>query len=512
MAIKPHKTPYEWLGIGAIVLASILLLWPLFRQGFFVTDDGDWMIIRLSAFYQSLAEGQFPVRFLGRLYHNYGYPVANFLYPGFLYVGSFVRLFGFSYVDVIKIVLSISVVGSAVVLYATLRKKFQLFEATAGAVSFVLSPYVVFDLYKRGSVGELFAFLPASILFYGIVSNVLWVIPIATAVLIISHNSLALLFLGVFLLFSFMQNKRFLYIKSIAIGIGMATFFWLPALLERRFVLFDSVRVADSFSYFIQLHQWPLLGVGFIGSLVLLFFAKHKVTVFEKTSAVITLCSVALALPISTFIWKLIPQLSFYVQFPFRFLSVASFIGAFTVSSTLSVVPKKIKGVVVFILTGLLVYIALLSQSAIVYVDHGEGYYSTNEATTTVMNEYMPLWVQTIQTTRAAQKVEVLSGDAEFFSEKETVQRIDGIIDAKAESLISINTIYYPGWGVALNGVLTPIEYNNPNGVMHITVPKGKYRLEASFRETGFRLVTDIISLGFIILYFEWMIRMKFKP
>ena len=78
MTIKPHKTPYEWLGIGAILLASILLLWPLFYRGFFVTDDGDWMIIRLSAFYQSLAEGQFPVRFLGRLYHNYGYPVANF--------------------------------------------------------------------------------------------------------------------------------------------------------------------------------------------------------------------------------------------------------------------------------------------------------------------------------------------------------------------------------------------------------------------------------------------------
>ena len=212
------------------------------------------------------------------------------------------------------------------------------------------------------------------------------------------------------------------------------------------------------------------------------------------------------------FVWKLIPQLSFYVQFPYRFLSLASFIGAFTVSSMLSFVPNKIKGIVVFILTCSLVYIVLVSQSAIVYVDHGEGYYSTNEATTTVKNEYMPRWVQTIQTIRAAQKVEVLSGDAEFFSSQDTVQRIDGIIDAKAESLISINTIYYPGWGVALNGVLTPIEYKNPYGVMHITVPKGKHRLEASFRETGFRLVADIISLGFIILYIEWMIRMKFKP
>ena len=129
--------------------------------------------------------------------------------------------------------LSISVVGSAVVLYLTLRKKYHLLEATVGAISFVLSPYVVFDLFKRGSVGELFAFLPASILFYGIVSNVLWVIPVATAVLLVSHNSLALLFLGVFLLFSFMQSKRFLYIKSIGIGIGMATFFLAAGALRK---------------------------------------------------------------------------------------------------------------------------------------------------------------------------------------------------------------------------------------------------------------------------------------
>lgn len=70
---------------------------PLMRSGFFITDDGEWMIIRLSAFYQSLADGQFPVRFLGRLNNSYGYPVSNFLYPGFLYLGSLLHILGASF-------------------------------------------------------------------------------------------------------------------------------------------------------------------------------------------------------------------------------------------------------------------------------------------------------------------------------------------------------------------------------------------------------------------------------
>ncbi len=103
--------------IAVIVLVCI----PLFRPGFFVSDDGGWMVIRLSAFYQSLREGQFPVRFLGRLNHGYGYPVANFLYPGYMYIGSVIHFLGFSFVNTVKIILAGSVVVGTVLTYAGLK-------------------------------------------------------------------------------------------------------------------------------------------------------------------------------------------------------------------------------------------------------------------------------------------------------------------------------------------------------------------------------------------------------
>src|SRR3989339_992755 len=126
--------------IFLIIVLVIIVLYPLLKSGFIVTDDGDWMIIRLSAFYQSLREGQFPVRFLGRLNNSYGYPVANFMYPGFLYIGSFLHAMGLSFIDSVKAIFAGSLAGAAFFLYGWLRKYFRPFSSTAGAIGFIFLP------------------------------------------------------------------------------------------------------------------------------------------------------------------------------------------------------------------------------------------------------------------------------------------------------------------------------------------------------------------------------------
>ncbi|MEK7577155.1 MAG: hypothetical protein AAB492_00870 [Patescibacteria group bacterium] len=503
--MKKRKTYGFLIGFAGVIAVSIVLLWPLFRHGFFITDDGDWMVIRLSAFYQSLADGQFPVRFLGRLYHNYGYPVSNFLYPGFLYVGSFFRFLGFSFVDVIKIIFAISIIGSGSFLYLALRKKYETLSSLGGAASFVLSPYVTFDVFTRGSVGEIFAFLPASMLLYGIMAHVYWIVPIATAVLILGHNSLALLFVAPLWLLVGLQPKPWVFIKGMIIGVGMATFFWLPALFERRFVIFDRVSVADTFTYFITVKNWWLLGVGVLAALYILFIRRAKFTAFERACAIIVLLASILSLPISAVLWSSVPSLSSFIQFPYRFLSVSTMIGAVGISAAMSLVQKKSRIYIFIIMLIALGGYTLFQQTKIRYSDRIEGYYSTNEGTTTVKNEYMPRWVQVIQTTRASKKVEVHSGDATYFSGKETPQYIDGIVEARSDSIVQINTIYYPGWGVTIDGKLTPIDYTNTHGVMRVNVSAGSRKLEASFRETGFRLITDIISFAFGVMYLVWI-------
>ena len=156
----------SWVAIAAIIALSCIVLWPLARAGFYVTDDGEWMVIRLSAFYQSLREGQFPVRFLGRLNHSYGYPVPNFLYPGYLYIGSLLHLLGASFVDSVKLVMAAAVVGTAVIIFFWIRRSRSYVSALVGVASFLFAPYLAFDLYVRGSVGEVLSLLPASLVFY----------------------------------------------------------------------------------------------------------------------------------------------------------------------------------------------------------------------------------------------------------------------------------------------------------------------------------------------------------
>ena len=63
-----------------LVLALISIL-PLLPSGFYKSHDGELHLARIAAYSQALKHGQFPVRWLPRLNHGYGYPVANFLYP-----------------------------------------------------------------------------------------------------------------------------------------------------------------------------------------------------------------------------------------------------------------------------------------------------------------------------------------------------------------------------------------------------------------------------------------------
>src|SRR3989344_2018785 len=177
-----------------LFLLLIPSVYSLFLPGFFQSDDGEWMVIRFSAFYQALADGQFPVRFLGRLNFGYGYPVADFLYPGFMYLATPLQILGLGFVNSIKIILLISMVGGAIFTFAWLSKLFDKTSALIGSIFFAYTPYHLFDLYKRGSVGE--------VLSIGILPFILWQLErksvfwtvIGIFLLILAHNTLAVLF------------------------------------------------------------------------------------------------------------------------------------------------------------------------------------------------------------------------------------------------------------------------------------------------------------------------------
>lgn len=497
------------LPLGVIIIVSFIVLFPLFRPGFILTDDGSWMVVRLSAFYQSLREGQFPVRFLGRLNYSYGYPVSNFLYPGFMYVGSLFKFLGLSFVDSVKFIIIISVFGSGVLVRQWLRTYFGSLASTIGAVSFLTAPYLLFDIYKRGSVGEIFAFLWAALSFYSIARDKRWVFSLSVFFLILSHNSLAVLFIITNVLY-LMAVKRFSrYILPLALGVGMATFFWLPAIYERRFVIFDRIVISDPRDYLSNRNLWWLVGAtGVLAAIASVFRRqKHSLRPFFFWTFVLT---ASMTLPISVFLWQS-KMLTMLFQFPFRFLSVSVLAASFLVACVIHAYPK-LRYVLSWAVILLCAFQVGVAGRFVAYESFPEGYYTTNEATTTVHDEYLPIWVTQKPHQRAKEKLEFHAGGGTITQNRVTTQYIDASIQASEDSILQINTVYYPGWGVTLDEKLVPIDQANALGVMRLVVPKGQHRIVASFRETVFRFIADIVSVVSLLLFILFAVRVRPKP
>lgn len=481
-----------------IILVSIFVLWPFFHKGFFVSDDGEWMVIRLSAFYQSLRDGQFPTRFLDRLNAGYGYPVANFLYPGFLYLGSILHVMGFSFVNSVKLIFIGSIIGSACFLYGFLRKRFELWPSVFGVWSFLLAPYVGYDMYVRGSVGEILSFFPVTAFLYGTATGKKWLLAPSVAFLLISHNSLGLLFF-VLILSYVLFTKSWDVISHMFLGIGMAAFFWFPALYERRFVMFDTTVVSQVSQYFISQHTSYLIGPLFFLSLLgsLFFIKRRRIDVFFIVLFIIMLLLVT-SLSSPVWQWRSFAKL---FQFPFRFLALGIISGPWLVALFSEYIAKKKNKFLIGFVVFSAFYPIITLYTSIQFVNRQEGYYTTNEGTTTVSGEYLPRWVQQKPSKRADARLEVFDGNATIVSHTVSTKRIDATVTSYEDSIIQLNTIFYPGWGAMLDDTPVHIDYTNSLGVMRIMVPTGVHRFVVEFRETIFRFIADVISAVSFVLY-----------
>lgn len=468
-----------------LVLLVFPAIFQLLSSGFFVSDDGDWMIIRFTSFYQELSHFQIPVRFLHRLNYGYGYPVATFLYPGFMYLASIFKVLGFGFITSIKAVLLLSILSAFLGMFIFLKNHFSKLSALVGACLYIYSPYFLLDVYKRGSVGEVLALgiVPLILFFLDLDKRV--IAAILTAWLLISHNTLALLFLPFILMYLIItemsqKNSKKIFLSRIGIycvlSFGVSSFFWLPVLVELPLTVFKNTTVSNFTEYFVFNYSQ----IGIINSLIfpssLLFvFIKKKYSLILYFMLGVAFISLFLSLEISTFFWSS-DFLGKIVQFPFRFLSLfifaAAYLGAFLFSSV-----KRYRLVFAGLFVGFIILAAFPIISDVKHTNVEDLFYSTNVDTTTVKNEYMPQWVQTFPTTIPIQKVE----------------RVD-------KDIVQINTIYWPGHEVLVNDKKLPIDYSNSQGVMRVSTPDSIEKIVVSFQETAIRLISDCISILSLIL------------
>jgi hypothetical protein len=491
--------------IGLLIVLAIPALLPLFHKGFFVTDDGEWMIIRFSAFHQALRDGQFPVRFLSRLNHGYGYPVANFLYPGFMYLAEPFKFAGLGFVNSIKVVIGLSLLLSSIFTFFWLRRLFDTVSAFVGGVVYLYVPYHLYDIYTRGSVGEILALAVVPFVLWQIERESFFWASLGIAVLILSHNTLAVFFLPIIILYMVISIKIKNHKKLVSmysgipvVGLALSAFFWLPAITELQYTRFSSVVVSDYFHYFASMQ---LIGIGSVfvfGLSLFLISKKHsnkKLSRLLFLFTALSICCIFYSSEFSKSIWPYLP--SSFVQFPFRLLSYlivcVSFVAAFALS--------YYKGTARWLIGGLIFFLVGFSSVSYLqpkeYFDKGEAFYATNEDTTTVKNEYMPKWVKTdptehpqqiITSLNPAYKINVEVSNANFI-------RFSTLNNNKGYTAL-VSKIYYPGLKADsnfFNEKLLPVTYNH-QGLVEIHVPAHAPFVVLSFGETPLRLFADIVS------------------
>ena len=264
--------------------------------------------------------------------------------------------------------------------------------------------------------------------------------------------------------------------------------------------------MSDVSRYFVKLSESYLYGVGIIGLIVLACKRVTHSLSDTKFFIFVFMVGSVLSLSPSFFIWNVL-GLGFFFQFPFRFLSLVVISTPFIVSWIIDQSSRKIIVSVCFIVLALLC--ALPVMSGIRFVDRPEGYYTTNEATTTVKNEFMPRWVKKNSVSRPSKRLELYEGKGIIEIKSESTQRVTVEIEAKEPLIVQLNSVYYPGWGASLNGQSVAIEPSESLGLSHIQVPQGKYTLVTEFRETPFRFAADSISFIFLVIWFYEKTRKK---
>lgn len=513
----------KFLLIIILIILTLPSVFALFHKGFFQSDDGEWMVIRFSAFHQAFRDGQFPVRFLPRLNYGYGYPVANFLYPGFMYLSEPIKLLGFGFVNTIKIILGLSMVGAAVFTYLWLSKLFDRWASFFGALFYLYVPYHLYDIYTRGSVGEILALAVVPFVLWQIERKSLLWTAIGIGLLITSHNTLAILFLPLIVLYMLLdvyvaKEKGHIYqnLLSLLLGIGITAFFWIPAIFDLQYTVFSKISVSDYKQYFADI---KLIGISAIAVFIFSIFlfiskkitlSKHRLTVLFL---IIGIISLFFATSISLPLWNLLPVS--FIQFPFRFLSVTILCATFLLACSLSVLPKRSR----IIVSSLVIILTAISSQSFLqpkeFFDKGESFYATNEATTTVKNEYMPKWIQVLPLSHPANVIEASNATISNISVQST--KISYTIIPKDNATVKINKVYFPGWVIERDGKETyynyPLDINLKNGIFYYKWGQGdnkQHEYKFYFTETPPRLLADILSLVSIIFLFALTLKRKF--
>ncbi|MGQ9518153.1 MAG: glycosyltransferase family 39 protein, partial [Anaerolineae bacterium] len=263
-----HQVDKElWWALALSIFAWMPLLAPGY---FFQAHDAPHTVFFLHAFDKALRDGYLIPRWATDFALGYGYPLFIFYAPLAYYVAEGFHLLGAGLTVAVKLTYVLGFFLSTVSMYFLGRRLFGRSAGLLAAMLYTYVPYHLVDVYVRCDLAESFAYLFLPLTLLGMLEVVeqgsrrsVALAGLAYAGLMLTHNGTALIFtplLAGYVLFLLIRQglgmgwgraarAAGLALAAGLLGVGISGFFFLPALLEREYIVQEQW-IQGSFGYY----------------------------------------------------------------------------------------------------------------------------------------------------------------------------------------------------------------------------------------------------------------------
>ncbi len=536
--------------VVAVLLLTIPAIWDLLQPGFFPMHD-DLQIFRLFELHKCVLDLQIPCRWVPDAGFGYGYPLMQFYPPMPYYPMELLKLLGLGFFWPVKIMFALAFAVSGVGMFALAKKFFGPWGGIFSAVLYVYAPYHSVDIYVRGAMNEAWgmAWFPLVLLYiYNLIYNPkskknFLLLGIFLFLQLTSHNVMTMVFAPtavIWAIYWLVVTKNFSSITKLIysglLGIGLSAFFFIPVVLEQKFVHVDSMMVGyfNYLAHFVDLKQlftsrfwgfggstWgPEDGMSFsIGTLqwgfallagILALFKFKK----DKPGSVIILLLILFGFGYaflthskSVFFWDHLSLLQF-AQFPWRLVALVVFYFCFaagylftinisSIQKTLLLVP-----LIIMIITYNLAFFRVDRHSRVTIEEKLSGAQWENQVTGGIF-DYLPRTATRPPGDPAFTIPKFLEGNGGVlnFKSGSNWQAFDVKISTP-NAKVMLPLFAYQGLDVYVNNKKVKTEMDPDLGRVIVNLNSPDNHVKAKIWLTPVRLFSDILSLlsfGFVI-------------
>ncbi len=556
-----------------VVLLAVPAVIPLFQSGYLDSHDGLFHLYRLAALDDAFKAGVFYTRLFPDFAFGYGHAVLNYYSPLTYFVAQAFHMLGAGYILSIKLTFAAGILLSALFMYLYAREVVGRFPGLVAAAVYTYFPYHLADTHLRGALAEAFAFvfLPLCLwamhkLMTGGRARYIILLSLSFAGLIVTHNLTALIFTPVLLgymvlLWILTRRSRALLLAlvSLAVGVLLDTFYWLPVLTETRYVglaanigspgyqrhlasLPDFISTSPLFRYLPDLgggFDNPFYPLGLIYALLMLAGVALLVWLVVRPASerpdsrtrrwllafflAVTAGSIFMMLTWSLPLWRLAQPLLASLQYPWRFMAVTS-LGVAMVTGFLFTLGEGQAedagrwrtwlryglgaGLLVILmvhgLADLPTEMLPLEDGQVTVQRMWEEDFAARQIGATWTAEYVPIWVEADRSVVALPPPDLVPFEPRDLAPEEIPQVELGrqgflssemVVTSPREHTLRFHTFYFPGWKAYLDGLEAPAYPSGELALLTVDIPAGEHQVLVRFEDTTPRLVGNLISL-----------------